>query len=181
MTPDELFEWAIEHPHYDRWRRFYHDAWVHACDIAAGTPYEPQRVARAIAALSPNKGWTQNLSLARTAVALAAASPAPKDYGSVRAHIEPMGAMGPRKDATAAALADNVTPNGPKVSAFALNIVGELHHVTVDRHMLDMFDGNRDDCIRWCQERAKTSGLWPAEVQAVMWGAWRNTKGYSTY
>lgn len=179
MTPDVLFDYAVEHPDYDRWRAFYHDAWVHACDIAAGTPFDPEGVAFAIAALSPNKGWTQNLNLARSAVALACRATDPSDLSDVEEVMLPLGAMGSRKIAAAKALAWLEIPSGPKVSAFARNIAGDLRPVTVDRHMLDIFPGG--DAADWCVMKAMTTGLWPAEVQAVLWGAHRNLKGYATY
>lgn len=180
MTPDELFDYAVEHADYDRWRAFYHDAWVHACDIATGTPFDPESVAFAIAALSPNKGWTQNLNLARTAVALACNAADHSDLSDVEDAIAPLGAMGSRKVAAAKALAWIEIPSGPKVSAFARNIAGDLRPVTVDRHMLDIFRGDETP-EDWCSMKATTTGLWPAEVQAVLWGAHRNLKGYATY
>ena len=181
MTPDELLAWALEHPDCDRWRGFYHDAWVHACDIATGTPFAPSWVGAAIAALSPNKGWTQNLALTRTAVALATPAKDPGDLSEVRALLEPLGAMGSRKDAAAKALAWGEIPNGPKVRAFAHNIAGDLMEVTVDRHMLDIFNQDRGAAIDFCEDQSTKVGLWPAEVQAVLWGAHRATKGYQTY
>lgn len=181
MTPDELFAWAREHPDFDRWRDFYHDAFTFACDIAAGSPFNTCHVCWAIAALSPMTGWTRNMDLARDAVALASRVENPLDYAQVREALEPLGTMGARKDSTARALALYERPTGPKVSAFAANLAGDLVLVTVDRHMLDLFEGDRHGCIAYCEYVSPRSGLWPAEVQAVLWGAHRATKGYTTY
>lgn len=180
-TPNKVWEHARDHPLRPLWQRFYNDAWRTACDIAAGTPFEAETVAKVIAALSPMKPWDENVTLARRAVAVAATVEDHSDYNAIREAVSGIGAMGTRLDATAKALAWQLHPPGPKVSAFAYNIMGNLTFVTVDRHMMDIFGHDPEACRAYCLEKARAEGIWPAEVQAVLWGAWRDLKGYPAY
>lgn len=111
--------------------------------------------------------------------------------------VETVGPMTSRKQAAGNALRGFGPGDGPKVSAFAANIRGDLDtRVTIDRHMLAML----------CPELAPTPKrvrdietaflsvyrgrgftdpaartYTPAESQAVLWGWWRERKGLPPY
>ncbi len=65
---------------------------------------------------------------------------------------------------------NNLPLSGPKVSAFADNLNGNLERVTVDVWMQRFYPGlSNDDIISRVKRGAKRCGMKPAEYQALIW------------
>lgn len=78
---------------------------------------------------------------------------------------------------------------GPKITMFFLNIIGNPDAITIDRHaakLAGMTDSLTPKRMRELQAAYKiaadTSGITPAQMQAVTWCAWRRlTNATQTY
>lgn len=142
-------------------------------------PFNVQRAAGVIAALSPRMPWEQNVALAVRAYADGQAS----------------GALGASVRAANRILqGEPVTQvlQGPKTRAFALTIADPAHATTVviDRHALSVLLGRRstdadtkalarkgayDACARAYVAAADVLGVSATVVQATTWVVWRAT------
>ncbi len=174
----EAYQEATTHPDFETWRSFYSDAWSTTCRMSVqyGRPYHV--VADVIAALSPMKGWHENLRLAEEALKLTRGC---KHEPALRRRLLNLKVMGSRRDAVVRALLGQGV-SGPKVSAFAANIKGDMIKVTVDRHMHALTGLSKvDDAALAITTAAATLNEFPAVVQAATWGIHRNRKGYETY
>lgn len=176
---------------YNRYARFYPDAWRTACDLAAGTAHSPVTVSHLIAALSPLKAWDQNITAARKVLEWERRHPAAitcLDEDAVGSLTKDAGILGARAKAALKLLWYGDLPTGQKVAAFGANIAGDHTQVTIDRHMLAMADlpGNPSalafrDAVASVHALAAEVGELPATVQAVLWGKWRALKGRADY
>jgi hypothetical protein len=164
--------WALQNfDDADLGSRFYRDAWSWCTSRTQLYGLPARDIAYCVAAISPMKKWDENLRLTDLMlrhVVLGEAKP-------------PL--MSKRYEAAYNALAYRLPPTGPKVSAFARNIAGDLTVVTVDRHMMDMAEcKDVAECAMAVARVAdSTRDLWPAEVQAILWYTWRRLKGYEAY
>ena len=83
--------------------------------------------------------------------------------------------------------------SGPKVNAFFHNLIGDLNYVTIDVWMVRFYGLSEKTAVntpkkyKAIAERVKRSarryGLYPAELQAILWSAERFRAGFkpSTY
>ncbi len=140
-------------------------------------PFNVQRAAGVIAALSPRMPWEQNVTLA------------------VRAYADGQASGAPFADmATRILRGEPVTQvlRGPKTRAFALTIADPAHATTVvvDRHALSIILGRQstdadakalarkgayDACARAYVAAAEILGMSATVVQATTWVVWRAT------
>lgn len=175
-TPEQRAQWAAFYADAYRWCAGLASETFPNLDIEVGA----HRVADCVAALSPLKPWDQNLRLAKQAC---------EWYATGSGGLPDIGAMILRRGAAAAALAGDGPGTGPKVAAFAYNIrtAGEGRvRATIDRHMLAMIAAPNATprTVRVAETAliaATPYGYTPAQFQAVLWGWWRETKGYQTY
>lgn len=176
---------------YNRYARFYPDAWRTACDLAAGTPHDPVTVSHLIAALSPLKRWDKNIDAARKVLTWERKHPGattPLDEVAVGSLTKDAGILGARAKACLKLLWYGDLPAGQKVEAFACNIIGNYSFVTIDRHMLAMAElpaspsaGQFREAVQAVRDLAYETGELPATVQAVLWGKWRSLHGRADY
>ncbi len=161
-----------------KWGAFYPEAWGWCMGMGAKYDRDPRVVADVVAALSPMKGWDENRRLAEKALKLVRGVKTIKGFNS---RLRALPAMQSRCDAVARAL-DGQGVTGPKVTAFAANIKGDMSIVTVDRHMHALTGLSQvADASVAITAAAATVGRFPAEVQAITWGYHRHNKGYTTY
>lgn len=129
--------------------------------------------ASVIAATSPRTIWSFNVKHARAILA---------------GEDAPSGALGTndKRGRDCVELGFDGLGNGPKVNAFARNIAGDLHHVTVDMWALmaamgDVYGvpkylarkGAYDSISHAYRDAADIYGVKPAEMQAIVWVAIR--------
>jgi hypothetical protein len=166
---------------YERWVAFYPEGWRECVTIATPSPYPVERVCDAMAALSPQVSWDQNIRLCRTAVTLASGVEDINDAALVGTALADLKCLSnSRRNAVSALTGNGVS--GPKVTCFAANLRGNMCAVTIDRHMKDIMPGLTHTEQQVAVYRAAMRiGIWPAELQAVLWGYWRNLKGLKTY
>ncbi len=139
-----------------------------------------QTVANVIAAISPQCNWTDNKRLARAI--LDGQDPASLG-GALRLNLRKARAI---RDARARDIR-LYFPKGPKVQAFAANLAGDDHALTIDRHATSAAHGRPCyDSITSKQytiiaqayrDVARALGLPPARLQAVIWITWRRLHG----
>ncbi len=146
-------------------------AWYATAQSAAAmiSPEDPQRGAYVIAALSPRCQWKVNLAWA--AVMMDAAR---NGRECPRVHNTTM-----RGIAWNIATGGELFLNGPKVSRFARNILGDMDAVTVDVWAARAAEGYRNPTgpsgkryariERAYQRAAAIAGIAPASLQAVVW------------
>lgn len=190
MNPYQpLFDEALKDPDCHHWSQFYRRARSYARYLAAEHRLPYERVCDVVAVLSPMKSWPENLRLAHRACEIVA-KVWPKDDLFLPVDFKDLPVMRERRVAVARAFnGDGVS--GPKVSAFAANIRGDLTQVTVDRHMLNAagFEADnstkhaRERCVAWVHDIEQPDRVYnptdyyPAEVQAIIWAYWRKKKG----
>lgn len=153
------------------------DWYVTAQNIALGFSREfgvtLEIAASVIAATSPRTIWSFNVKHAR---AILAGEDAPS--GSLMAND--------KRGRDALVLGFDGLGNGPKVNAFARNITGDLHAVTVDMWALvaamgDVYGvpkylarrGAYESISHAYRDAADIYGVKPAEMQAIVWVAIR--------
>ena len=171
---------------------WYKDVAARDCEAISretGVPFK--HVAATMAVLSPGPQYSVNVADTRRMCQWAA------DGGySGPADSNPLPSVstyGPNRIKAAAILdswvlfGEDADPaehvSGPKVTAFFRNIIGELQHVTLDRHAVRPISKEGKDTPRNKTERARMEdayrraaakvGLHPAEFQAVVWVAVR--------
>jgi hypothetical protein len=154
-------------------RNWYPDAGSIAADIAESTGYRIDTVAAVIAALSPQTRWSINI-LAAQAICDGNHARYPSMLGSN--HARALAVLG----------SDNPTAmlgNGPKVNAFAENILGDPDTVTIDSWAvraalgttttpLDVIlkrVGVYDDLASCYRAAARIVGERPCDLQAIVW------------
>lgn len=129
--------------------------------------------ASVIAATSPRTIWSFNVKHARAILA---------------GEDAPSGALGTndKRGRDALYLGFDGLGNGPKVNAFARNIAGDLHHVTIDMWALSAAMGDVYGVPKYLARRgayesiahayrdaADIYGVLPAQMQAIVWVAIR--------
>jgi hypothetical protein len=147
-----------------------------AADLARAAYTTPEHAAAVIAQLSPRTPWARNVAGA---------------YGLLLSGTAPhcMANNVARAKVAAAAADPLATLKGPKVSAFAANILGDTDRVTVDVWALRVALGGDSeidpesaiskagvyDAIAHCYRlAARRVGVDPAVMQAVTWIVARN-------
>lgn len=174
----EAYQGAQSHPDHAHWGDFYPQAWAWCVRMGAKYHRSPQIVADVVAALSPLRGWDQNLKLAERALRLTKGI---KTRRGLETRLRALPTMQRQRDAVARAI-DGHGVSGPKVTAFAANIRGDMVAVTIDRHMMDLTQTQDINVAATAITAAALHlGKFPAEVQATTWGYHRHTKGYKTY
>lgn len=173
---------------------WYGAARTFCADLAASTPYTFAQVAHVVAALSPQCSWQHNCRATLAAVALHLADPDTLRAGQLAGY--PGYSVNVRK---AAAILDGDLSalRGPKVEAFAAAIMGDLSHVVVDvwaTRAARSLQANTarayaDDELPGAPERraiaeayrraAGHRGIAPAEMQAVVWVATRESAAWA--
>lgn len=131
-------------------------------------------VAAVIAAISPQCDWPSNKRLARAI--LAGARPDSLG-GALRSNLRKAAAI---REARARDLAPYF-PHGPKVQAFARNLAGDDHPITIDRHMTAAAGESRSSLTpkqyaalaQAYRTVAQTLQQPPARLQAIIWVSWR--------
>ena len=159
-------------------------------DLAAEFDLTVEIVASVVAALSPMNRWGQNMTDARNLIA-AWATGAGLDDVSVCTF------NGNKRKAWA--ILNEQDPgllSGIKVTAFAQNLMGNWNDVTIDRHAFNAAIAHReivgdrglsitDKRNRLASEAYRTLaaevGISPAQLQAIIWLAWRRINVPSRY
>lgn len=139
--------------------------------------YSVEQLAYVVAAVSPNLRWSHNKRVAAEYVRLHAAGMRRADW-----QLKLMIGSNMRK-AEEILDGDLSALSGPKVTAFAANILGDESLVTIDRwHMVAALGENRVPTARErvavtaATERCALALGWtPAACQAVLWVAVRGT------
>lgn len=141
--------------------------------LAAQAHRSREAVAAVVAHLSPRTRWARNIAGA-TSLILTGRAPGCLSANVERA-IRAMGSNDPL-----------ATLNGPKVRRFALNLLGDRDHVTIDvwgakvaldRDNAEMLLSRAGayEAIEWCyQVAALRAGVDPATMQATTWIVMRN-------
>lgn len=169
---------------------WYGEALREATALASEYDTTPERVAGAIAALSPRVHWLNNLQDARALLDWYYDDES-SGYIPLWALKRHLSAYGPQVDKAVDILGtdDPLTIlNGPKETAFYLNIIGDPHHVTVDVWMtraatagaLDT-PGTRaryEDIAAAVRRAARAVGATPRDFQAAVWLVARETIGH---
>lgn len=160
-------------------KRWYHEAHNHARDVMHATLGEAtlEQAAYVIAALSPQLPWPRNKTLALEVANCWADDR--NDYGFSQAR-----ALGYLKDNIAKAWkilnGDLNALRGPKVEAFAANILGDYDQVTLDTWAFKAagFDTGyvgskyqRAEVDKAYRTVAERYGFEPAIAQAIVWTA----------
>lgn len=165
---------------------WYRDIAARDCErITSETGVPFRTVAAAMAILSPGPQYRVNVRDTRAMCTWAAEGsngepPTVSTYGANRAKCADM----LRSWAVALERAEPASyVSGPKVTAFFRNIIGDLSHVTLDRHAVRPISKAGKDMPTSKAERAAMEdayrraaakvGLEPAEFQAVIWVAVR--------
>lgn len=165
---------------------FYSRAWRFCCILADGTPYPAAWWARAVAALSPLKSWESNQHCALNLRKFLASLDYPRGRDLMDVEFPTIGAMGNPTVNALRALAFGAKPTGLKTGAFAACIEGDLRQVCIDRHMARAGGLDTDsptatqvfDLQNAVLQAAEQVGEFPAVFQALVWGWWRDGKGY---
>ncbi len=168
--------------------RFYEHARQEIAGCATGTPYPVEWWCRAAAALSPLKSWATNMKCLWGLHNYLELAGWPTNENLMR-DIDPtnvkVGQMVSPTEAALRALAWGKYPTGLKTGPFARNLEGNLREVTIDRHMTRAA-GIESDSPTYAQlfdmqaaivRLAGRTGYFPAVVQAIIWGVWRDRKG----
>lgn len=150
-------------------------------------PTNPERAVGVIAAVSPQKEWTQNLALAARA------------YPQMHLSDGTLGANVAKANRILAGEAPLDVLGGEKVRAFFEGIVsqGATDTVCIDRHSFDIAVGVRNEnkgrgqvqrvksgnggyaeCAEVTLEAARQRGVSGAQMQAVTWEVWRDRYKY---
>ncbi len=164
---------------------WYLDAHGIAKDIAHEHRTTPAVVAGVIAALSPRLEWGANLNLAHRFIA----------SGGLQSGYLKVGLAKAQRILDGDPETIETILGGPKVRAFYDNIAtaGRSDRVTVDRHAIDIARGrHQTDMTRGSltvkqyealadeyrtAARIIGGGLFPAQLQAITWTAWRRQWG----
>lgn len=154
---------------------------------AEGTPYTVRQVAHVVAALSPQLKWDKNVEFAGIALSMHMAGENVADmqgFTSYSANLVKAQRILDGEDAL----------KGPKVEAFAANILGDLDQITIDVWVLragrsrieQLAHLYRDDEMGGIVERRKMDsalrraselrGEHPAIMQAIIWTVIRDSK-----
>jgi len=141
-----------------------------------GLGIDARTIACVIAAISPQCDWTSNLRIALEVLA----GQTIVTGGALRRNVE----IARRVLADGAVSLDGYFANGPKVSAFSRNLMGDSDAVTVDTHAVQAVLNNPTyargvkpaqypivaDAYRTV---ARELGYRPCDFQAVIWCAWK--------
>jgi hypothetical protein len=171
--------------------QWYPQAYQECLSLAQHYNLEVWRVAGIVAALSPQKPWSQNMDAAKSFLSQAIdegreveeMSPKPnfsafcnKAYQILFTALKPMDA---HKIIRGKA--------GYKTSSFFLNIIGNTKVVTIDRHALRVACGNEAGTAvnpNWYMPIseayiavAKELGIKPEKLQAITWLTYRRVNG----
>jgi hypothetical protein len=175
-------------------KRWYADANLICCRIAADTNTPIPTVAAVMAALSPQNPWERNCSDAEALIRLYKAD------GKDAAESYKVGTFGINKRKAIACLQEVSRDghlkilNGLKVQAFYLSILGDTDAVCVDGHAYSIWLGERvsttdtpkitpklyetiaDDYRKCAAKIREITGeyLYPAQIQAITWVVHRN-------
>jgi hypothetical protein len=163
-----------------------------------------ERAAAVIAVLSPRVSWPLNVRLARQAYSLAAVNSQASQYApNLRGALPANSWKAARLLATAEPTGSIV--RGPKVTAFWFTIANpwSAEAVVIDRHAVDVtLNRTTDDATRGMiigrkggyamvaevyrraariLSRESGEAITPAEVQAVTWLVWRETRALANH
>ncbi|MGH2568238.1 MAG: DUF7178 family protein, partial [Bacteroidota bacterium] len=144
--------------------RWYPEALATAYEIAGESGYTVEQVAGVIAAVSPNTSWQQNVSLAWQLCVEG------RDGGTFGKNVAYA-----HRILTGEVWEDVL--KGPKVRAFAANILGDTQRVTVDRWMARAAGLNIDRVNvgqyvmveQAVREGGAAVGVSPRDLQAMVW------------
>lgn len=176
---------VLEQATADEWREgttWYRRAHRFINELSGEFGLPTDVVAGVVAALSPMNKWGQNCQDARNLISAFAAGKAPEDvkvctFNSNKARAWDILTQ-----------RDRSVLSGQKVMAFCENLTGNLEFVTVDRHAYNAAIGHRevigDGGHRITENRYRAAaatytaladevGLAPAQLQAIVWLAWR--------
>lgn len=157
---------------YQSGLNWYSDAQNLAISMAEEFGVSLEIAASVIAATSPRTIWSFNVKHARAILA---------------GEDAPSGAMGAndKRGRDCLILGFDGLGNGPKVNAFARNIAGDLHHVTIDMWAFAAAMGDHattamlarrgayDSIAHAFRDAADQYGVKPAQMQAIVWVAIR--------
>ena len=159
---------------------WYDSAHSICADIATDTGYDTRQVAGALAAFSPQTGWSENIRLTRQACGVSRSDLIRGHTGNACAKVSQI-------------LFADADPHdvlgGRKVRNFYRNVMyPEMNGpVTVDRHMIDLLVGQRGAVNERILERvgsyqyaaaiirreAREVEILPHQLQAIAWVHWR--------
>jgi hypothetical protein len=172
-TPERIAEIAegltalyrdCEPHHIDTGRKWYPEALQICTDMATHFGREVKGVVYALAALSPNCQWESNVKLCRSlAASRRYSNPGTFHKFAIRAWDCLRGAY--------------EQLSGPKVTAFALAILGDCDAVVIDRWMFRACGHHRESCsprqyeamAQAVRRAARTCGETPRDFQAIIW------------
>ena len=186
---EELFEYAKKVELIEDGRNWYHIASSKIDEIAAMSGLNKEVIAAIIAALSPRTEWEHNLSAAKELVLRKNKS----FYKGFKMNLKK--ALKILKTKTISEL------KGYKVNCFYKNLLGNLEEVTIDSHMIMAWYcppnkiEDAKDIIRWhfskperqekfrqaIKKLAEKHGFKPAEMQAIIWLAWKHKNSKEAY
>lgn len=174
---DAVYAQALESEHFDG-RAWYSAAGSIARVVAGGHDISHEAGAGILAALSPQCSWDEN-------VVRALAHADGEDVGATADSLSKADRLASGADAFDVL-------GGRKVRSFWRNILGQHHHVTVDRHAVAIVFGRAlsDREIKLLERpgpyviiaaayraAARRHGIEASTLQAVTWLAWRRLKG----
>jgi len=183
---EELFKYAEKMELLENGRNWYHIAANEIDKMAAISGVSREVIAAVIAALSPRTEWEHNISAAKELILKRNKS----YYKGFKLNM--------RKALSILKSKKFDTLRGFKVNCFYRNLLGDLDEITIDSHMIMAWYHPHNkiedakDIVRWHfakperQEKfrqeirrlAEKYGYKPAEMQAIIWLAWkhRNSK-----
>jgi len=173
--------WHAASPHHAEGRAWYPNAWQWCADLASEQGYDTWQVAGALAALSPMRGWEDNLRLAELAVR---AHKAGQHWTDVTLSFA-------ANNWKAWAILDGDNPldvlGGDKVRAFYRAIMGDDSAVCVDRWAYRIARPDRPYTTPTARQYARLADAYrlaaealgqpPATVQAATWTHIRTVSG----
>ena len=178
-------------PHLDNILRTYRDAtagqtaaglawYADAHTFALSLSDDIDRAAGVIAALSPRVNWARNMVLASRAFVEGRATgtlPHSCETATTILHGAPWREVlsGPKTRAFAATIADPTDPHHVVIDRHALSIAIGRVSTDADSRVLARKGGYETfaECYR---DAARTVGISPAQMQAITWVVWRETK-----
>lgn len=159
---------------------WYADAWVFTAELAAETGHAIETVAAVVAALSPRTSWRFNKIDAQDV--LRGRRPRTGVLGdNLRRAQRVLLADDPVDELTRGCKSGK--PGGPKIHAFAWNILGDQDRVTVDtwaaRAAIGVDGDTAGHILKWVgayelvslayRKAAAAAGVTPAVMQATVW------------